>query len=359
MALQRAPQTQQRREQRRRGARWAPAVAVLATGLLLTACVPQGGSGGDDDAAGAGGETGSEAASWPSDDVRIMAPADPGGGWDQTSRAIQEVLDPMVDPSVEVYNVGGAGGTVGIAQFVQDDGDASSLMTMGSIMVGAIETNKSPVTLEEVTPLVRLLGEYEVIVAPTSSPFQTIDDMVAAMQADVGSVAIAGGSAGGIEQILAGLLAQEIGADPAAVNYIPHSGGGEALATILSGSVQAGISGIGEIREQIEAGQVRALAVSSPEPIEGIDAPTLIESGIDIELANWRGMVAPPGIDPAEEEAIEATLTELAESEEWQQIMADRGWDDQFLAGEEFEQFLAEEQERIRAVLQDLGLVAP
>jgi putative tricarboxylic transport membrane protein len=182
--------------------------------------------------------------------------------------------------------------------------------------------------------------------------------MVAAMQADVGSVAIAGGSAGGIEQILAGLIAQEIGADPGAVNYIPHSGGGEALATILSGRVPAGISGINEIREQIEAGQVRALAVSSPERIEGIDAPTLTEAGLDIELANWRGMVAPPGISPEEEQAIEDALTDLAESPEWQQVLADRGWDDQFLAGEEFEQFLDEEQQRVRGVLEDLGLVS-
>jgi putative tricarboxylic transport membrane protein len=288
-----------------------------------------------------------------------MAPADPGGGWDQTSRAIQEVLAGQLDSSVEVYNVGGAGGTVGIAQFVGSEGDPSELMTMGSIMVGAIETNDSPVTLEQVTPLVRLLGEYEVIVAPQNSPFRTIDDMVEAMRSDLGSVAIAGGSAGGVEQVLAGLLAQEIGADPAGVNYIPHSGGGEALATILSGRVQAGISGIGEIREQIEAGQVRALAVSSPERIEGIDAPTLIEAGLDVELANWRGMVAPPGIDAEQEQAIEDALTEMAQSQEWQDVLADRGWDDQFLAGEEFEQFLTEEQERTRTVLEELGLVDP
>ncbi|SDQ18856.1 putative tricarboxylic transport membrane protein [Quadrisphaera sp. DSM 44207] len=337
----------------RRGRGWRGAAAVaVAGGLLVTACAPQGDGGGS-----AQSEGGDAAAAWPTGDVQIMAPADPGGGWDQTSRAIQEVLDPMVDPSVEVYNVGGAGGTVGIAQFVQNEGDPDQLMTMGSIMVGAIETNDSPVTLEQVTPLVRLLGEYEVVVAPQSSPYQSIEDLVAAMQADVGSVAIAGGSAGGIEQVLAGLLAQEIGADPSAVNYIPHSGGGEALATILSGSVQAGISGIGELQEQIDSGQVRALAVSSPERIEGIDAPTLTEAGLDIELANWRGMVAPPGITPEQEEAIEATLTEMAQGEEWQQVLADRGWDDQFLAGEEFEQFLAEEQERTRGVLEDLGLV--
>ena len=340
------------RSSSRSGRRRSAAVVLVAAGLTATACAPSSGS--DSPAAGASGAGG-----WPTGDVRMMAPADPGGGWDQTARAVQGVLAEQLGSTVEVYNVGGAGGTVGIAQFVGNEGDPNELMMMGSIMVGAIETNDSPVTLEEVTPLVRLMGEYEVIVAPTQSPFQTIDDMVAAMRSDLGSVAIAGGSAGGVEQVLAGLVAQAIDADPSAVNYIPHSGGGEALATILSGRVQAGISGIGEIREQIDAGTVRALAVSSPERIEGIDAPTLTEAGLDVELANWRGIVAPAGIDPAQEEAAEAALATMAESPGWQQVLTERGWDDQFLAGEEFEQFLAEEQTRTRSVLEELGLVGP
>ncbi|MBM6404636.1 tripartite tricarboxylate transporter substrate binding protein [Phycicoccus sp. CSK15P-2] len=337
------------RHPRNTGRRRAAAGVLLAAGLAMSACAPAGDDGGTSASGGS--------SSWPTGAVRVMAPADPGGGWDQTSRAVQEVLGGQLGTSVEVYNVGGAGGTVGIAQFVGNEGDPNELMTMGSIMVGAIETNDSPVTLDQVTPLARLIGEYEVIVAPESSPFQTVDDMVAAMEEDLGGVAIAGGSAGGIEQILAGLMAKEIGADPAAVNYIPHSGGGEALATILSGRVQAGISGINEIIEQIKAGQVRALAVSSPERIEGIDAPTLTEAGLDIELSNWRGMVAAPGIDEADEQAIEDALAEMAQSEEWQQVLADRGWEDQFMAGDEFEQFVGDEQERIRGVLEDLGLV--
>ena len=330
-------------------------MAAAAMTALTAACAP---SEEPEPEAAAGGEEEVATAEWPTESVRIMAPADPGGGWDQTSRAVQEVLDGMVEPSVEVYNVGGAGGTVGLAQFVQNEGDPSELMTMGSIMVGAIETNAAPVTLEEVTPLARLIGEYEVIVAPKDSPYQTIEELVAAMKEDVGSVAIAGGSAGGIEQVLAALIAQEIGAEPTDVNYIAHSGGGEALATILSGRVQAGISGLAEIQEQIDAGQVVPLAVSSPERLEGVDAPTLMEAGLDIELANWRGMVAPDGIEPEVEAAMEQQLQAMVESEEWQTILEQRGWTDQFLAGEEFEEFLVEEQERTRGVLENLGLVS-
>ena len=349
--MARTPSGARRRTMRRT----ATLVTAAALTALTAACAP---SADTEPEASGGGEEEVAAAQWPTGSVRIMAPADPGGGWDQTSRAVQEVLGGMVEPSVEVYNVGGAGGTVGIAQFVQNEGDPNNLMTMGSIMVGAIETNASPVTLDQVTPLARLIGEYEVIVAPKNSPYQTIEDLLAAMEQDVGSVAIAGGSAGGIEQVLAALIAQEIGAEPTDVNYIAHSGGGEALATILSGRVQAGISGLAEIQEQIEAGQVTALAVSSPERLEGIDAPTLMEAGVDIELANWRGMVAPEGIEPDVEAAMEQQLQEMVESEEWQAILEQRGWSDQFLAGEEFEQFLDEEQERTRGVLEDLGLVS-
>lgn len=323
---------------------------MTAVAALTAACAPD--SGGEEEGGG------TAAAAWPSGAVRIMAPADPGGGWDQTSRAVQEVLGEQVDPQIEVYNVGGAGGTVGIAQFIQNEGNAQELMMMGSIMVGAIETNASPVTLDQVTPLVRLIGETEVIVAPPNSPYQTIEELLEAMREDVGSVAIAGGSAGGIEQVLAALMAQELGAEPTDVNYIAHSGGGEALATILSGRVQAGISGLAEIQEQIDAGQVKALAVSSAEPVEGIDAPTLQDAGLDIELTNWRGMVAPEGVDAETEQAIEAQLQEMSESPEWQAVLEDRGWQDEFLAGDEFETFLDEEQERTRGVLEDLGLVS-
>lgn len=326
------------------------AAQVTAAGLaatLVAACAPQSGS----------QESSSGEGSWPEKSVRVMAPADPGGGWDQTSRAMQKVLGEQTGKRFEVYNVGGAGGTVGLAEFVQKPGEAHELMTMGSIMVGAIETNDSAATLEDVTPLARLLGEWEVIVAPKNSPYQSIEDLVAGMKKDVASVAIAGGSAGGIEQVLAGLVAREAGADPQKVNYIAHSGGGEALATILAGRVDAGISGIAEIIDQIRAGKVKPLAVSSPERIEGIDAPTLKESGLDIELANWRGIVAPPDISPEQEKAIEKELATMAKSDAWQAILEKNGWDDQFQAGEEFEKFLAREEKLTRGVLEDLGLV--
>lgn len=288
--------------------------------------------------------------------LHLMAPADPGGGWDQTSREIQAALRDEIG-RVEVYNVGGAGGTVGLSQYAQLPADPTELMVTGLIMVGAIQTNDSPVTLAETTPLARLTTDYEVVVVPAGSPLRSIDDLVAAMRANLGSVSIAGGSAGGVEQILAGLIADEIGADPSKVNYIAHSGGGEMLTTLLSGRSTAAISGLSEILPQIEAGRVRPLAVSSAERLPALSGvPTLRERGVDVELSNWRGIVAPAGISAEEERVLEDMLMRMTRSPRWQETLQRRGWGDAALAGPEFERFIDSERQRLSRILDKLGL---
>jgi len=289
--------------------------------------------------------------------LRIMAPANPGGGWDQTSRALQTALGPIAGRS-EVYNVGGAGGTPGLAQFVQHEGDASQLMTTGAIMIGAVITNQSPYSLEDTTLLARLTTEYLVLVVPADSDIDTLEDFAALMKEDVGAQSISGGSAGGVEQILAGMFAQAVGADPAEVSYVAHSGGGEALTTLLSGRSTAGVSGISEIAPYIADGSVRALAVSSPERVENLpEVPTFIEQGVDVELQNWRGVVAPPGISDADRTALIDLLTEMHGTEDWQDIVATRGWGDEFLTGDEFAEFVTAQEKTIREVLTQIGLV--
>jgi len=289
--------------------------------------------------------------------LRIMAPANPGGGWDQTSRALQVALGDIAGRS-EVYNVGGAGGTPGLAQFVQHEGDASQLMTTGAIMVGAIITNDSPYSLDDTTLLARLTTEYLVLVVPSSSEITTLDELTELMAEDVGAQSISGGSAGGVEQILAGMYAKAIGADPAEVSYVAHSGGGEALTTLLSARSTAGISGISEIAPYLADGSVRALAVSSPERVSNLaDVPTFIEQGVPVELQNWRGIAAPPGISADDKAALVALLTEMHGTAQWQEIVATRGWGDEFLTGDEFDEFVAQQVEDIREVLADIGLV--
>jgi putative tricarboxylic transport membrane protein len=292
-------------------------------------------------------------------DLRIMAPASPGGGWDQTSRSLQAVLQTEgLASAVEVFNVPGAGGTVGLAQLVgSESGKEDILMTMGLVMVGAILTNASPVNLEQVTPIARLTGEYEVIVVPASSEFQTLEDLLTALKADPGAVAWAGGSVGGVDHILVSLVAQAAGVDPKAINYVPFAGGGEALAAILGAQVAAGVSGYGEWSGQIEAGELRVLALSSAERIEGIAAPTLAEQGIDVVLANWRGLVAAPGISDEAKTALLAVVDKAVNSQAWQDVLATNKWNNIYLAGDEFSAFLASEQIRVSEVLRGIGLV--
>lgn len=288
-----------------------------------------------------------------------MAPASPGGGWDGTSRAMQSALQQAgIVNSVEVFNVPGAGGTIGLAQLATaENGKDDILMMMGLVMVGAILSNDAPVTLAQTTPIARLTAEYEVIVVPASSPYQTLQDLVDAFVANPGAISWAGGSAGGTDHILVGLLAQAVGADPKAINYIAFSGGGEALASILGGQVTAGVSGYSEWAGQIESGDLRVLGISSAERQEGIDAPTMIEAGVDLELANWRGVVAPPGISADTTAALVETMDAMVQSDQWAEALERFGWTSAYMAGDEFAAYLQDEDARVTEILREIGLV--
>ena len=232
--------------------------------------------------------------------LQLLAPANPGSGWDQTARAVQAALQQEgLVSAVEVTNVAGAAGTIGLAQFITGKrGRGDALLLSGLAMVAGILTNQSPVTLDDVTPLARLIGEYELIVVPAASPYETMQDLVAKLKADPGSVSWGAGSIGSADHILAGQVAKAIGVDPAKINFIVFSGGGEVLAALLGSHVTLGLSGVEEFRAQIEAGKVRGLAVSADERLPGLDVPTLKEQGIDVSLVNWRGLMAPPRIPP-------------------------------------------------------------
>ncbi len=318
---------------------------VAATSLALAACT-------DAEGDGDGGI----------DSLEIIVPADPGGGWDQTGRTMQsELQDNDLLSDAQVINVGGAGGTVGLAQLATAT-NPDTLMVMGYVMVGAIETNQSETTLEDVTPIARLTEEPLVIVAPAESPYETVQDLVDDVVENGQGVSITGGSAGGVDHILAAQLLTEAGVPAAEIastlNYIPYSGGGESLAALLGNNVDAGISGVGEYAEQVNAGTLKALAVSSAERSPALpDAPTLTEQGIDLVLTNWRGVVAPGSIDEDKAAALTQLVTDMHAQDSWADALEANSWDDAFLAGEEFASFLSEDIETVRQTLTDIGLV--
>jgi putative tricarboxylic transport membrane protein len=291
--------------------------------------------------------------------LEIVAPANPGGGWDQTARAMQAALQQAgLASGVQVTNVPGAGGTIGLAQFVTSKKRKCDAMLVGGlVMVGAILTNKAPVSLDDVTPLARLTGEYELIVVPADSPIKSMSDLVEKLKADPGSVSWAGGSAGGTDHILAGLIAKAAGVDPTKVNYIAHSGGGEALSAILGGHVTAGISGYEEFAPQIQAGKLRGIAISSDERLPGVDVPTIKEQGLDVSLVNWRGVVAPAGIRDRDKKALSEAVAQMVESPAWQDTLKKRGWLNMYQPADEFAAFLKEDREKVESTLKAIGLV--
>ena len=305
---------------------------------------------------------GSAADGYPSKTLQIMAPAGAGGGWDSTARAIQEVLasSKLVKSTVEVYNVEGAAGTLGLAQLAtKHQGDAHQLMVTGLVMVGGIVTNKAEITLESTSPIAILTAEQEVVVVPSDSKYETLADLMEDAKKAPESINWGGGSAGGTDQILVGMLAKAAGADPAAMKYIPYSGGGESKAALLSGDLTAAVSGVSEYAELVASGDLRVLAVSGAEGVDAGDgkpAPTIKEAGFEVELMNWRGIVAPPGISEDEKTAITELFDKMHDSEEWKALCEKQGWDDFYRSGSDAVDYFASETERINPILTDLGL---
>lgn len=291
-------------------------------------------------------------------ELKIIAPAAPGGGWDQTARSLQQSMtSEKLVKSAQVINIPGAGGTVGLAQFVNAKGDGNSLMVNGFVMVGAILLNKSPVNLSQVTPIARLTEETQVIVVPANSPIKDAKDLAAAVKKDVARVTFAGGSAGGADHIMAGMFVGAAGGDASKVNYVPFSGGGESLAAIMGGRVTAGISGYGEYEGQIKAGRLRAIGVSSPNRLPGVNVPTFKEQGIDLVLTNWRSVIGAPGLNDAQKQALSELVEKTVKSKAWQEQLKQKGWDNAYLPADAFATFLKNEIVRVGGVLKSLGLV--
>ncbi len=290
--------------------------------------------------------------------LQIFVPAAPGGGWDQTGRAIELAM--RTDGIIKEFkfeHAPGAGGAVGLPKFLSGKkGQGDAILVGGMVMVGALIANKSPVSMRDLTPIARLTGEFEVVVVPSDSPIKSMSDLVAMFKADPGKVSWAGGSAGGTDHILAGMIAKAVGADPKKVRYVAYAGGGPAVAALLGNQVTCGISGYGEFAEQIKAGKFRALAISADKRQPGIDIPTLKEQGIDVELFNWRGVFGAPGLSPEKQAALIGLIDKMVGAPAWKAELQRKNWSGIYLPGAEFGKYLESEIERITAILKDLGL---
>lgn len=290
------------------------------------------------------------------DSIKMMIPANPGGGWDTTGRELgKALLASGAVKNVQYDNKGGAAGAIGLAQFVSaSKGDPNALMMGGMVMVGGTIQNKSAVTMDQVTPIARLTSEYEVIVVPANSPIKDLKDLLAKFKANPGSISWGGGSAGGTDHILAGLIAKEVGVEAGKVNYVPFKGGGEAVAAIIGGHVSVGVSGLSEFAQHIQSGKMRALAVSSAKAIDKI--PSLKEQGINVELANWRGIFGAPGITKAQQAELVKAVEQATRHKSWEETLARQGWTAYWLPGDEYGKYVQDEMKRIGEILAGLNL---
>ena len=292
------------------------------------------------------------------DTINMFVPAAPGGGWDGTARAIERAAKASgLVGNFQFENVGGAGGMIGLPRFVnQRKGQGNSLMVGGSVMVGAGITNKSPVTMRNVVPVARLTEESSVIVVPAGGKIKTWKELVEALKANPKAVSVAGGSAGGTDHIVLGLMIKELGRNPREAAYVAFAGGGPANAAILGNQVTAGVSGYSEFADQIKAGRMIPLAVSGNIRIPGVNVPTMRELGLNVAVANWRGVFAAPGVTQAQRDKLFELMSKLNQSPAWQQELVTRKWTGVFLAEMPFEREINKDITETEAVLKDLGL---
>ena len=291
--------------------------------------------------------------------IKMMIPANPGGGWDSTGRALGKALiDSGAASSVTYDNKGGAAGAIGLAQFINaSKGDPDALLVMGVVMLGGIITGKPPVDLSQVTPIARLTSEYNVFVLPASSPLNTMADVVAQLKKDPGSVKWGGGSRGATEHIAAAMIARDVGVDPAKINYVAFRGGGEAIAAILGGNVTIGGSGYSEFAEYIASGKMKAIGVTSDKRLPGINVPTLKEQGVNVEIGNWRGVYGAPGLTPVQRKALVAKVEKAVKSAAWAESLKKNAWTPAWLAGDAFSSFVDSEFASLRATMVKAGMV--
>ena len=322
--------------------RLVPIVAAVA--LAAAGCGNSGGSGGS----GGGQVTGLE----------ILVGTAPGGGFDQTARTAAKAMeDAKLARNVQVQNLPGAGNTIALQRLVNEKGNGKVIQQMGLGLVGGVYTNKSKATLDQTTPVARLTEEPEIVVVGKDSPYQSFDQLLAAWKADPGKLSVGGGSSpGGPDHLAPMLIAKTAGIDPKKVNFVSYDGGGVLLAAVLGGQVGFGVTGVGETKDQIEAGEIRALAVTSAEPVEGLDAKTLKEQGVDLEFTNWRGWVAPPELSDGDKQALIDLATKMHDSQQWKDALTQNGWTDAFITGDEYAAFITSENQRVGDVLNELGL---
>lgn len=291
--------------------------------------------------------------------VKVMAPGSPGGGYDQTARVLgKAMMEAKVAEAVTYENKGGAGGTLGLAQFANSTkGDQNALIVVGAIMVAAVEQNKPPITMANVTPIAMLFTEYNVIAVRKDAPYKTLDDLLSEFKANPTSVKWGGGSKGSVDHIGIAELAGKLNVPVNQVNYIASGGGGEVVSAVLGGHITAITGGYAELSQYIKSDQLRVLAIGSPERIPALDAPTLKEQGVDMVIGNWRGVYGAANLTPEQRKELTDAVLAATKTKVWQDNVQVNAWSPSIVTGDDFAKFVKDEHARLREMLVKVGLL--
>nr|WP_162583549.1 tripartite tricarboxylate transporter substrate-binding protein [Variovorax sp. PBS-H4] len=275
--------------------------------------------------------------------LRIVIPANEGGGWDQTGRALGAAMTAAgAVAQVEYENIGGKGGTIGLARYAEKyDADPNAVLMSGMVMVGAVALQKPAVDMSRIAPLARLTSDYEVVAVKGDSPIVTAKDLIAKMRTDPANTVIAGGSAGGVDHMFAGILSRAAG-NTSALVYQPFAGGAQVVSAVESGKAVAGISGYSEFSEQIASGKLRAIGVSSKNAFMGV--PSVRQQGVDADLANWRGVFTGKAVPVQRQAVLLDAVRRAVATDTWQKGLKRSNWDSYWMEGKDFQGFLELDQ---------------
>jgi putative tricarboxylic transport membrane protein len=289
---------------------------------------------------------------------QIMAPCTSGCSWDVLARAVaDDLVKEGLAESAEVYNAPGGGGSTGLQQFAKLKGDPTQLFAFGIGAVGGVALNKTPLTLADLTPIARLAADHDVVYVAASSPYKTLGDLIAAWKEKPESIIWGGSSAGSTSHMMAGLIAQAIGVNPAKIKFVPSSGNLQGAKAAIQGEITAGTGSYASFEPLVQSGQLRLLGISAARRDRDIPVPTLIEQGVNVEFTNWRGIAAPAGITPRERAELQLKFSRLARSASWRASLESNNWNSYLQTGESFRLFLEQQQGSVQRLLESLQII--
>ena len=295
------------------------------------------------------------------DSIHFLIPGGAGGGWDGTARGTGEALTGAGLVGTASYeNMSGGGGGKAIGYLIENaDSQHGTLMVNSTPIVIRALTGEIAQSFRDLTLVAGTVGDYAALVVTKDSPLQSMDDALKMYREDGMGFAIGGGSVpGGMDHLVAAIVMQAAGEDPTAFNYIGYDAGGEAMAGLLSGEIDALSTGFSEAVALAEQGEVRILGVTAQERVPAYaDAPTFAEQGIDAQFVNWRGFFAAPGLPEDQLKAYQDMLGKMLETPEWEAVRGRMGLVNIYRPGDEFRSFLENQEKQIGDLMKSLGFL--